>query len=322
MYRIRRLAAVAILALMACCGCFQSDQPQYKIKILYRSLEVEMVETSTGETREIDESADEMTPNGWCTQPHSLVWSVGCGGNSFADHWWTMQEIRALVPLASKEIPPDAQPWTGPGTFETCHPELGIEGAVGSILWNPPVGTFKVVVLFRCIHDCSSEEVTFVDYEIFSDGGVYSAPSPRAFFDVEGNYYYYHMHGMAKRYSVSDGQIDTLVAGEFPMIPWNDEAVIVYSEFDQEYRLLDGSLAVKASVSGDLKGEVLSVYMLDKSTFIFGCKRLHIPGLPSAVDVLPSTALFELNFRLGTMRELSSRGLGVLGQILSVERVE
>ncbi len=316
--RNRLLIATGLLALVACGGRVHSDQQHYRINVIYRSLEGEMVETSTGETRKIDESVDGIGPNPWCMRPHLSVWAKT---DMLPVTWSEVPSFSDLVPFAAAQVPPGSHLSVIAAFEETCHSENNIQAAVGGVYWKPRLGAPKEVVDFRCIYDHDSKDIAFVDFQVFEDGGTYNAPSHRTFFDVDGDHFYYQMHGMAKRFSISDGQIDTIAAGEFPMIPWNDEAVIVYSESDQEYRLLDDTLAVTASISGDLEGEVLTVYMLDKSSFIFGCKYIFSPH-PLGVDAHPYLALYELDFELGTVRELHRKGLGTGGQILSVERVE
>ena len=123
--------------------------------------------------------------------------------------------------------------------------------------------------MFFGIYDQVTGDVFVMPEEVVESHDKWWRNYHRPFFDADGEYLYYNWGGRAMRYNVSTHQLDTIRAGNVPIIPWNSKAVVVHNTDRSQVRLLDADMNVRATIDGKLDGMVLSALSGNDQTYLF-----------------------------------------------------
>ena len=132
----------------------------------------------------------------------------------------------------------------------------------------PEMARMRVVLGFSCLVDEVNDSLIFVDSTHFDPYDDSSYGSLRnAAFDMAGENLYYNKREAAIRFNIATGTLDTLWAGEVPVIPWNSDEVMVYSRQDKKLRLLDHDLKELAFIRTDFT-LCYSAFKVDDNLFV------------------------------------------------------
>lgn len=233
-----------------------------------------------------------------------------------------MPEIKKLVAKATSMVPPAVDLHVETGPLGTCFPQKGIQAVGGAVvrpdLFPLPPGN-RDLISFRCIYDNTTGEVILVDAT--ENKPVHQTDSwMLPFFDANGESLYYYWFGLGKRFHLATHHLDTISAGEIPIIPWNELAIVVFNGEHSKYRLLGDNLGIMSEISGALSGEVTSAYKVSDSVIVFGAKYRERPE-PLMLDDPPMlTTFYELDFGKHRVKRLAG-DIPVITQIIGVEPI-
>jgi hypothetical protein len=206
------------------------------------------------------------------------------------------------------------------GSYGACHPPSGRMAISGAVVDNSS-GSHRPVAVFLGVLESSTGEVLIMREEVSDTSDEGYSNYYRPFFDSEGKHLYYKLGGHAKRLSIETQALETISAGDNPVVPWNIPIVIVHSSSDGQYKLLDEDLNVLSTIDSELEGTVLSAFAIDLHTCLVATSYVYSPE--SSFGMAPTTraAILELDFERGTVREIVNQ-LSPLMQILDAQAVE
>ena len=334
--------AIVALVLVAGCGHSMADQREYRVKYLqgtpgrernYHGLghvKVMAYDTRTGDRSRLNEPFYDQVRVGWCKewylrlddrprnsvqQESSNEWFSFLQTKDWLGVDW-MQEpgIKAILSdLQTPGVELGVRVWD----FGSCHPPTGRLAITGNVSDNPD-DDMQPIAAFLGVLEPATGEVLIIREERFEG----RHPSYyRPFFDSEGKHLYYSWTGRGMRFNIETQALDTIAAGDIPVIAWNKPAVIVYSSGDEQYKLLDQDLNVQSSIDSDFEGTMLSAFAIDEHTCLIATTYKTRAGGAFGKDLTTRAAMLELDFQQGSVREIM-RSLSPIIQILDVQTVE
>jgi hypothetical protein len=243
-----------MLLLLACGGANDlPEQCNYVLKYLVWSSEVERnkggavlkvlaIDTRTNTRWRVEESFMDKIREHWCLYWDSLSFYQN-RPDTLPVTWSNLPEMQSFMVESAVRLPPGAQLSASVDSrISSCYPEKGLFATIGSVAVRYAPGRSSRNLMYFCsIYDATDGTAVIVDTEAIPPGDRRSR-WPQPFFDSEGSYLYYKMDGLCKRYELASHRIDTVLAGDSPIIPWNGRAAIVYSTKDKCFRLLDDTL--------------------------------------------------------------------------------
>ena len=329
-YTVRYSMIVVLLCLICSC-CQAASTHHYIVKCLdYASLEEEWaglgkvkviaVDTRSGAEYRVDEPFRDKITMVWCYEWDTLPPGVYSSDIVHADL------------LASPKVRDLVMATGGDGKSETvahavcCLPGTDLKGLECHAAIPPKNGGLypKPIAHFYCIGNEDGGGLVYVDGEPIVDHRTQDGRWPpyyKPFFDHDGRYFYYIMHGLAKRFNTKTHEIDTIPGGGTPVIPWNQQALIVYSRDEKKAKLLDDEFKVKAAIDWKFDGSFHTVYEVDPTIFLVGVRYNYSAPGSLGFDSYDVTAIYELDFDRKSARRLVDKA-HVAGQILSAERIE
>ena len=204
----------------------------------------------------------------------------------------------------------------------SCFPAKGLLGLTCRTQFKGPRDyDLDSTIHLYCIYDKTDSSLIYVDREMKSSSR-YWKPYDRGFFDSNGDYFYYSLDGLAKRFSIRDKTIDTIPGGDVPIVPWNRDGLAVYSSKDNAFRLLNSDWEVVGEIKAKFPGLLmLSCYAIDEATdvIVVSYERISFPASLYS-DGPHMMAIYVLDFEEGTISKLVD-DLSK-GQIMSASRIE
>jgi hypothetical protein len=322
---------LGVMLWLICSCCHGASDQHYVIKCLdftsmkeeragLGSVKVVAIDTKSGAEQRVDEPFRDKITMVWCLQ--SLLDAGSSGDSGYSD---VIDVDLEGIHQVRRFMGDDARSHAFAHAV-CCCPETGMKGlrCEAALALDPPGSYSPNTASFYCLCNEDGSGVVYVDGEPLLRGFAQDGSRPPEYgswFDKDGKYFYYIAHGLAKRFNVATHKIDTLPGGDIPLVPWNGEAVIVYSRDEHMLRLLDEKNEVEAEIYWCLDGDITTVYAIDESTFLVSIRWWYSAPGSFGMDAGPLMAIHELDFHKHSARRLV-KGIDVVGQILSAERVK
>ena len=317
------LTSILVLICLAC-GCQgQDNHNNYVIKYLIPggnernwgggAAKVVCVDTRNGHTWNLKEQYHDVIRYYWCNEWDSST--AFPPQDTLPVNWSDIPVVDSLLTEVRIGASLSEPVFVIAGPVRSCVPEKGIQAVIGSIKQGESRLNSTYIYRFYCIYNINSDEITFVDADkVPSEYDYRNRQVP--FFDSRAQYLYYRAFGAGKRFDLITHRIDTILAGDTPIIPWNAPMVIVWDKKEKLYSRLDDSLHIKGKqISGDLNGEVLSALVVSDSTVLINV------CMNRGMDYDFHTIIYELDFGTGTINELFG-GIAGISQLVDAKLVE
>lgn len=187
----------------------------------------------------------------------------------------------------------------------TCHRGKKLISLIVTI--RKPVEPIFGVTL-QMIFDKEKDTVILVDSLMGYSGIDKRGNFQAGHFDKEGKYFYYRKDQLALRFNISSHEIDTIQGGNVPVVPWNSDHLLIYSEEKEKLHLLDKDWKVLFTIDAGKWGELYTAYAVTDDVFLIGTRAFgKFTGNPLLKVVM-------YDFSEGTHRELfSERGFQIIG---------
>ncbi len=240
-------------------------------------------------------------------------WNVSSAANGWLRiDWMQVPGVEAIIhDLQTVGVMAEAKGWS----FGSCHPPAGLLAVVGVVTDDLNDSTNPLAVFLGVLEPSTGEVQVILEIESGMAETARHSRYYRPFFDVDGRYLYYNWADRAKRYDIETQVLDTIAAGDIPIVPWNEQAAIVYSSSDEQYRLLDENLNVVSTIDSELEGTILCAHAVDPHTFLVAVGCVFYNSLAPGKDGSTGADIRELDFQAGTARVLA-RGISPDMQIL------
>jgi hypothetical protein len=308
--------AIVTVACEICCGNADDHEHNYIVKLLSPSIDqsaywgigyitVSYVDTRDGLSWKSREPYQELVRYYWCNEWDSLEMFPGV--NRLGIDWTSVPQIDQLVKRLESVVDSDEPIFVMAGPDRICDPEKGIQVITGTVSQGSSYLSSKSLYYLWCVYSEHENSVTFVDTaQVPPDSDIELLQYP--FFDSEGRYLYYESFDAGKRFDLNTHNIDTILAGNTPIIPWNAPAIVVWNANEGLYKILDSSLSTRSQIRGDLVGVVTSAFKVSEDIILI-CVYLN-----RGTEFELETVIYELDFNAGRMTELV-RGLSLITQI-------
>ena len=283
-------------------------------------VKVVAIDTRTGAQKRVDEPFRDKITAHWCDHwdfERTNIYTI----DAISINFTASDQVRALVEKAVGSEKVEVG-----GVSVCCHPSAGLKGL--KCYAGVPTGYrgqyVKDMAQFICICNEEDQNLVFVDGITIKDGlplDEHWSLSYGPLFDHDGRYLYYNMGGLGKRFDLVTHEIDTIPGADILLIPWNEEAVIVYSRGEAELELLDKRNAVAATIDWRVDGDIRTTYAVDSTKFLLGVWWVSSPAWTLGLDDDLRMAIYGIDFQTREVQRLIENA-DLSWQILSAELIE